>query len=277
MAAPLTRPVNFEDEPEVVADVVSGTSRRRFLGYALAAPTLITAASVLGGAAPAGATIIPSPPEPADLFDLSDVLNLAAAPTAHNITIEVTDAGGATFAMPRTEVGQGLTTSVAMIIAEEMDLPLGKVEVTLADARPELMFNQLTGGSNSIHSLWGPVRAAAAAARQRLVEAAATKWNVSASRLRTEDGVVHAADGRSAGYGELTRLAAADATTTVTGTLKDPADYRLIGQPHNRVDALAAVTGDEDVRDGPQDPWRAADDGVPPADDQRDGPSGCAT
>jgi len=55
--------------------------------------------------------------------------------------------GTASFALPRAEVGQGITTAVAMLIADELDLPLDQVEMSLADARPELLFNQLTGGS----------------------------------------------------------------------------------------------------------------------------------
>ena len=72
--------------------------------------------------------------------------------------------GTASFELPRAEVGQGITTAVAMTIADEMDLPIDKVKVTLSDARRELIFNQLTGGSNSMHSIFGPVRTAAAPA-----------------------------------------------------------------------------------------------------------------
>ena len=73
--------------------------------------------------------------------------------------------GTVSFALPRAEVGQGITTAVAMTIADEMDLPVDKVTVTLADARPELVFNQLTGGSNTMHAIFTPVRTAAAIAR----------------------------------------------------------------------------------------------------------------
>ena len=79
------------------------------------------------------------------------------------------------FALPRAEVGQGITTAVAMTIADEMDLPLDKVKVTLADARPELVWNQLTGGSNSMHSIFTPVRVAAAIASGQLLQAAAAE------------------------------------------------------------------------------------------------------
>ena len=93
--------------------------------------------------------------------------------------------GTATFALPRAEVGQGITTSTAMLIAEELDLDISKVTVTLADARPELLFNQLTGGSNTTRSTYTAVRTAAALARARLVDAAAAA--VGRRRLDPDD------------------------------------------------------------------------------------------
>ncbi len=81
--------------------------------------------------------------------------------------------GTASFELPRMEVGQGITTSTAMIIAEELDLPVEDVHVTLAPARPELVWNQLTGGSNTTESTYTPVRVAAAVARKALLAAAA--------------------------------------------------------------------------------------------------------
>ena len=161
------------------------TNRRRFLGFLLAGPTLIAAAQLGADAAdPQTAEAkIPSPPEPAELMDLGDALTLAALPTSNLIAIRVNTDGTASFAMPRAEVGQGITTAIAMLIAEELDLPLDKVTVTLADARPELVFNQFTGGSNTIRSMYHPVRTAAAIARARLLDAAAKQWDVQASSL----------------------------------------------------------------------------------------------
>lgn len=139
-----------------------GIGRRRFLGYVLAAPTL-TVAARLGvealapaEAAAAAPALVPSLPGPAELLDLNELLTLAALPTSHLITIRLDADGTAHFALPRAEVGQGVTTSSAMIVAEELDLPLDKVKVTLADARPELLFNQLTGGSNTTYSTYTP-------------------------------------------------------------------------------------------------------------------------
>jgi isoquinoline 1-oxidoreductase beta subunit len=217
-----------------------GVDRRRFLGYVLAAPTLVVAAKLAWDGQPAGASV-PSLPEPSDLMDLGDVLTLAALPTSGLITIVLGEDGTAAFALPRAEVGQGLTTAVAMLIADELDLPLDQVRMSLADARPELLFNQLTGGSNSIRSLYTPVRTAAAVARQRLVQTAAAKWNADPSTVTTKAGVVHGPRGRTATYGSLAKAAAAAANATAHVQLK--AQPTVVGTPQNRIDARDAVTG----------------------------------
>ncbi|HEY3716477.1 MAG TPA: molybdopterin cofactor-binding domain-containing protein [Jatrophihabitantaceae bacterium] len=182
-------------------------------------------------------------PEPADLFDLTDLQDLAALPTSNLITIMVGTDGVATFALPRAEVGQGITTSTAMIIAEELDMSVSQVKVTLADARPELLFNQLTGGSNTTSSTYTAIRTAAAHARSRLIAAAAAKWGVDASTLSTSNGTVTSKSGRSASYGSLA-VAAATSTSLLLGVpLKPTASFTVLGKPHNRVDARDAVTG----------------------------------
>jgi len=217
--------------------------RRRFLGYLIAAPTLAVGVSWIAGDNPANAAV-PTLPQPEDIFDLGDLQNLAAAATSALISVQVNKDGTASFALHRCEVGQGITTAVAMLIAEELDLPLDKVSITLADALPELLMNQLTGGSNSIRSIGLPVRSAAALARSRLVATAAAKWDVPAEEITTADGVLRHGSGRSADYGSLAEAAAVSTTVTVEApTLKDPKDYRIVGTPQNRIDALDAVTG----------------------------------
>jgi isoquinoline 1-oxidoreductase beta subunit len=223
----------------------SGIRRREFLGYVLAAPTLVVAAKLGKDALTpkAAGAAVPSLPEPSDLMDLGDVLTLAAAPTSGLITIQVNPDGTASFALPRAEVGQGITTAIAMLIAEELDLPLGEIDMSLADARPELVFNQLTGGSNTIRSMYTPVRTAAALARQRLLGAAAAQWGVPVDSLTTSGGVVRSASGMTATYGSLATAAASSHTTLASVRLTDALDFTVVGTPHNRIDALAAVTG----------------------------------
>ena len=178
-----------------------------------------------------------------DGFDLTDVLTGAALPTAGLITVAVNPDGTASFALPRAEVGQGITTAIAMVIAEEMDLALDQVHMTLADARPELLFNQLTGGSNSVHSLYNQVRVAAAIAKGQLTAAAAKALATPAQGLKIKHGIIRAPDGRATNYGSLTKKAAARRSKAVVARLKSPSQFSLVGTPQRRIDAVAAVTG----------------------------------
>src|SRR5438270_11396787 len=175
------------------------------MGYLIAAPTVVAGADLLlPGAAEAA---IPTH-QPVDHYDLTDFLTDATRPTAHLITVTVNPDGTVSFALPRAEVGQGITTAVAMVIADEMDIALEQVNVTLADARPELVWNQLTGGSNSMHSIFTPVRVAAATARGRLLQAAAAELGALPSDLSIQRGVIKAPSGRTLTFGQLSGRAA---------------------------------------------------------------------
>ena len=157
--------------------------------------------------------------------------------------VEVTAANRVVVRLPRAEVGQGITTAVAQVVAEELDARLADVDVVLEDARPELLFNQLTGGSNTVHALYGPLRTAAAGARARLVTAAAWRWGVAARDLATRDTMVTGPGGRTATYGELSAAAATVTVPAVSAAPKDPEDFTVIGQPTTRIDARDIVTG----------------------------------
>ena len=221
-----------------------GISRRRLLAYLVAAPTLTVAvkwADVLDPTAPAGAS-----PAPADIVDLSDALTLAAMPTAYLLRIEVTTANRVVLGVPRAEVGQGITTAFAVIVADELGARLSDVDAVLEDARPELLFNQLTGGSNSVHALFEPLRTVAAAARARLITAAAKRWGLPAGSLVTRNTSVVAPDGRTATFGSLSAAAAAVTVPAVAPTPKDPSQFTLIGKAHRRIDARDIVTGRAD-------------------------------
>lgn len=227
-------------------DEGSGTSRRRFLSYLLATPTLAVAvnAGILSSAAQA---VVPTPTQVAEIEDLGDFLIQVQKPTEGKMfTVEVSKAGIVTCEMPRMEVGQGITTAVAMLVADEMGVPLEHVRVPLAPARPELEFAQITGGSNTIRSVIDPVRQAAADARVRLTAAAAKKTGVPASQLQIRNGVV-TGGGHSIPIGELTELAALPslpvALPGLGATPKPLSEYKLLGKPQNRLDAHAMVTG----------------------------------
>jgi isoquinoline 1-oxidoreductase beta subunit len=127
-----------------------------------------------------------------------------------------------------------------MIIADEIGLALHQVDVSLRDADPKLLYNQLTGGSNSTHSLYATVRQAAATARGQLQKTAAAKFGGQASAWTISGGVAHG-PGASIRIGELTRDAAVSRTQPVQAELRP--DAKLVGTGQGRVDALAAVTG----------------------------------
>jgi isoquinoline 1-oxidoreductase beta subunit len=225
MVAPTT-----PEEPETVG-------RRRFLAYLIAAPTLTMGARL---ATPEEAAATPGLP---DIIDLTDALVLAAAPTVHNLVIEITEANKIVVQLPRQEVGQGITTTFTMVVAEELDARMADVDVRLQDATPANLMNQLTGGSASVSVLYQPMREVSAAMRARLVTAAARRWGVPARTLSTRDTMVVAPDGRTASYGSLSASAAGVLLPEVPATPKDPSRFTVIGTPRGRVDARDIVTG----------------------------------
>ena len=221
----------------------TGLDRRRFLTYLVAAPTLAVAVRYGLGADSVFAAV-PGTPEPADFMDLGDILILGAKDTEDQlIVLEMGADGVVSCALPREEVGQGITTAVTMLIADELDLPMAKVRVTLADARPELRAGQLTGGSNTIRSVYEPIRKAAASMRGAVVAAAAQRFGTPVQGLTTSDGVVTAPDGRTATYASLAEAAADPGLFPTDAQPKATADRTIVGTPQNRVDARAMVTG----------------------------------
>ena len=232
----------MSDHHTIAERVGTGPSRRTFLGYVIAGATLVTGAEMSLGTESAEA-VVPTPPQPAEILDLNDLLTLAAAPTSALITVTIGSDGRASFALPRAEVGQGIVTSTAMIIAEELDLPVDRVDVSLAEARPELLFNQLTGGSNTTISTYTPIRVAAALARQQLLRAAATVLGTTIDALTIKAGIISDALGNTLGFGELAQRAAVTKTARAQVSLKEGSARTVVGTPQGRTDARAAVTG----------------------------------
>lgn len=149
---------------------------------------------------------------------------------------------------PFSEGGQGIDTAIAQIVAEELDAELSRFVVTCAPAGPDYQVMQggnarFTGGSSSVRSSYAHFRTLGATARAMLVEAAAARLAVPAATLTTEPGrVLHGASGRALSYGELAEAAAA-LEPPAAAPLKDPARFRLIGQPAPRLDVRAKSTG----------------------------------
>jgi isoquinoline 1-oxidoreductase subunit beta len=167
---------------------------------------------------------------------------------APNAFIRIDPAGKTTLVMPQTEMGQGIYTAVAMILAEELDANYSAVVLEHAPANEKLYANpafgvQATGGSTSVRAFWKPLRAAGAAARAMLVQAAAKQWQVEPSSCTTANGeVIHAESGRRLGYGALADAAGAE-TPPKDVPVKDPRNFVLIGKPLKRFDTPDKVNG----------------------------------
>jgi isoquinoline 1-oxidoreductase beta subunit len=156
--------------------------------------------------------------------------------------IEIAPDGSITIASKNPEIGQGVKTSLPMLVAEELDAPWERVKVVQADLDPRYG-DQFAGGSTAISDNWMSMRRAGATARHLLIAAAAARWRVDPASCRTQPGVVlHPASGRRLAYGEL----AADAATLPVSEqvpLKDPASFRLIGTRVGGADNPLIVTG----------------------------------
>ncbi len=165
-----------------------------------------------------------------------------AARLAPNQWVRIGADGRTVVVIGHSEMGQGTRTSLAMILAEELDADWKSIAVEQASPGPD--YKDLgTGGSDSVTSSWQPLREAGAAAREMLVEAAAKAWGVPAASCRAEMGaVVHAASGRRTPYGELVAAAGA-LPVPKQPRLKDAKDFRLVGTRVPRIDGPGIVSG----------------------------------
>ncbi|MFV1987069.1 MAG: molybdopterin cofactor-binding domain-containing protein [Gemmatimonadota bacterium] len=168
-----------------------------------------------------------------------------AEPFEPNAFIRIATDDTITMVIHKSEMGQGVYTSLPMLMAEELDADWSKIRVVSAPAERRYAGSygmQLTGGSTSVMTTWQQMRQAGATARALLVEAAANRWGVEASALRTEDGVVMGAGGQRATYGELADDAATLPEPTDV-TLKDPSEFKIIGTNVKRLEGPSKVDG----------------------------------
>lgn len=160
-----------------------------------------------------------------------------------NAWIRIGGDGAVTLFINESEMGQGVLTSLAMILAEELDADWTQVRSEEAPTDFAKYGRQSTGGSSSVRLDYAGLRKAGAAARAMLIQAAAETWGVPAASCHAEVGtVVHAASGRRLRYGELADRAAR-LTPPADPPLKDKKDFRIVGKPTKRLDSEAKVTG----------------------------------
>jgi len=166
----------------------------------------------------------------------------AVADFAPNAFVSISSSGAVTIIAPNSEMGQGIKTSLPMIVAEELDVPWEQVTVTQGDLNPAYG-RQTSVGSQSTPSNFIPMRRAGAIARAMLFEAAVLTWNVSPAECKTENGaVIHVPSNRRLTYGELAAKAAT-LTPPPNARLKDPKDFKILGTRVPGVDNPKVVTG----------------------------------
>ena len=216
-------------------------------------------------------------PPPESRLGTGAQFNPQGAQVGLNGWVKITPDGVVSVAVPRAEMGQGVHTALAMLVADELDADWSKVVAETAPvariyANPALMLNivpflsdddglvarigrasvqrvgywlslQVTGGSSSVRDAWGPMRLAGASARAMLVQAAASQWGVAPGTCTVANGLVsHAASQRQATFGALAQAAGA-LTPPTDVALKAPKDFKLIGTPVPRLDIPAKTTG----------------------------------
>ncbi|WP_238568328.1 xanthine dehydrogenase family protein molybdopterin-binding subunit [Algibacter lectus] len=159
-----------------------------------------------------------------------------------NAFIKISEEGKVTIFSPNPEIGQGVKTSMPMIIAEELDVLWEDVYVVQAPLDTKNYTRQVAGGSQSIRFGWEPLRQTGATAKQMLVNAAAARWGVDASECSAKNGVITNAKGDKLGYGDVV-LEAAGLEVPEDVTLKDPKDFTIIGQGKGNVDIDKIITG----------------------------------
>lgn len=168
------------------------------------------------------------------------------ANTAPNAFLRIAKDGAVTVQVKHLEFGQGVMTSLPMLVAEELDCDWTKIRAELAPANPayaHVNFGmQMTGGSSSVNNSWMQMRTVGATARAMLVSAAAKQWKVTPEQCRTENGFVIGPAKQRAPFGALAEAANKLPVPDIV-MLKDAKNFKIIGKPTRRVDAPAKVNG----------------------------------
>ncbi|MEN9586796.1 MAG: hypothetical protein RIT15_371, partial [Pseudomonadota bacterium] len=205
----------------------ASTSRRGFLKASGAASTLASSGFMLGVALPEGA---------------------AAAAMIHtpNAWVHIADDNTITLLSARSEMGQGVYTSMPMLIAEELNVDIGQIKVAIAPPGAaytnELLGAQITGGSTSVRDGWEKLRVAGAQVREMLRAAAAARWGVDLDKVKADKGLLTAPNGKRATYGEMAE-AASRMSVPEKPPIKDPKDFKIVGKATKRLDTPVKTNG----------------------------------
>jgi isoquinoline 1-oxidoreductase beta subunit len=163
-----------------------------------------------------------------------------------NAWVHISDDNTITLISARSEMGQGVYTSMPMLIAEELHVGLHQVKVSIAPPNAvyvnALLGAQITGGSTSVRDAWEKLRIGGAQVRTMLISAAATKWGVDPSLCHAKDGIVYGPKGKKASYGSLAE-AASQLPVPKDVTLKDPKEFVVVGKATKRLDTPHKVNG----------------------------------
>jgi isoquinoline 1-oxidoreductase beta subunit len=194
-----------------------------------------------GAAAGGGLIIAVSLPEA-----LGRATVVAAGAVMPNAWVKIGSDDTVTIISARSEMGQGVYTALPTLVAEELEVDLGKIKVEIAPVGEvyinSLLGGQITGGSTSVMEGYDKLRTAGAQARMMLVAAAAQKWGIDAAACRAQNGAVQGPGGQKATYGELAE-AASKLPVPKDVKLKEPKDCRYVGKPVNRLDSPGKIDG----------------------------------
>ena len=218
--------------------ITQDLSRRRFIIGSSATGLSIGVLAACGSGSPdvedgtSAASIDPNLPTPDEV----------------NAWVHIDNDDTVTIRIARSEMGQGTLTGLAQLVAEELECDWTKVRTEYPTpgeniARERVWGDFSTGGSRGIRNSHDYVREGGAAARMMLIEAAANEWGVPASECRAENSTItHSGSGKSTTYGKVA-MAASKLAPPIDITLKDPSEWKIIGQPKKRLDTADKLTG----------------------------------
>jgi isoquinoline 1-oxidoreductase beta subunit len=163
-----------------------------------------------------------------------------------NAWVHIADDNTISILVAHSEMGQGVYTSMPMLVAEELNVDLSQIKVV--DAPPgaayvnALLGAQITGGSTSVRGSWEKLRVAGAQVREMLVSAAAAEWNVDRAQVKADKGMLMGPNGKKATYGAMA-AAASKLPVPEKPAIKDPKDFRIVGKRTKRLDTPAKTNG----------------------------------